>query len=126
MLHRLTALAALLMLVPAAAHAGHSTLEIPPADSFLLGGEQETEMVVSGRNTGQTAVTILAKTGPAEDAPETEITTVAPGGSFRHAFAAGQIALIRNQSASEAARLSVDFTGSASSLSMRYALPQKN
>ena len=126
MFHRRIALAALLVLVPAAAHAGHSELEIPPADSFLLGGEQQADMVVSGRNTGQTAVTILAKAGPAEDAPETEITTVAPGGSFRHAYTAGQIALIRNQSGSETARLSVDFTGSASSLSMRYALPQKD
>ena len=35
------------------------------------------------------------------------------------------MALIRNLSPDKAAYLSVDFTGSTSSLSMRYALPQK-
>ena len=88
-------LAAALALIPAAAMAGHSELQVPPADTFLLGGEQKAEMVVSGRNTGNTGVTILAKAGPAEDAPETLIATVAPGGSFRHAYAPGQIGIIR-------------------------------
>ncbi|WP_298173217.1 hypothetical protein [Novosphingobium sp.] len=119
------AIAAALALFPAAARAGHSELTVPPAETFLLGGEQQAEMVVSGRNTGQTGVVILAKTGPAEDAPETVIATVAPGGQFRHAYAPGEIALIRNQSPSETARLSVDFTGNASSLSMSYAAPGK-
>ncbi len=118
--------AAALALIPAAARAGHSELEVPPADTFLLGGEQTAQMVVSGRNTGQTGVVILAKASPAEEAAETVIATVAPGGEFRHAYAPGEIALIRNQSASETARFSVDFTGSASSLSMSYALPQKD
>jgi hypothetical protein len=118
--------AAALALIPAAAMAGHSELEVPPADTFLLGGEQRAQMVVSGRNTGQTGVTILAKAGASEEAPETLIATVAPGGNFSHSYAPGEIALIRNQSTSETARLSVDFTGSASSLSMSYALPQKN
>lgn len=120
------AIAATLALIPAAAHAGHSELEVPPADTFLLGGEQKAKMVVSGRNTGQTGVVILAKAGPAEDAPETVIGTVAPGAQFRHTYAPGEIALIRNQSPTETARISVNFTGSASSLSMSYALPQKN
>lgn len=118
--------AAALALIPAAALAGHSELEVPPAETFLLGGEQKAPMVVSGRNTGQTGVVILAKADPAEDSPETVIATVTPGGSFRHAYAPGEIALIRNQSVSETARLSVDFTGSTSSLSMSYALPRKD
>ena len=127
MLRRLPVLlAAALALVPAAAMAGHSELEVPPADTFLLGGEQQARMLVSGRNTGQAGVTILAKAGASEDAPETLIATVAPGGSFSHSYAPGEIALIRNQSTSETARLSVDFTGSPSSLSMSYALPQTN
>ena len=127
MLIRLPALLlAAFALIPAAAHAGHSELQVPPADTFLLGGEQQAPMEVSGRNIGQTSVTILARSGTAEDAPETTIATVAPGGRFSHSYAPGEIALIRNQSASETARLSVDFTGSPESLSMSYALPQKN
>jgi hypothetical protein len=110
--------------IPAAAHAGHSELQVPPADTFLLGGEQRAPMQVSGRNTGTTSVTILAST--AADAPETMIATVLPGGSFSHSYAPGEIALIRNQSPTETARISVDFTGSAASLTMSYALPQKN
>ena len=125
MLRRLPVLlAAALALVPAAAMAGHSELEVPPADPFLLGGEQRAQMVVSGRNTGQTSVAILAKAGASEEAPETLIATVAPGASFSHSYAPGEIALIRNQSATQSARLSVDFTGSPSSLSMSYALPK--
>lgn len=124
MLTRLALAAAAFALVPAAAQAGHSELEVPPADTFLLGGEQKADMVVSGRNTGQTTVTVLAATDGSS--PEILIATVAPGASFRHTYAPGQIALIRNKSTSETARLSVDFTGSPSSLSMAYLLPQKD
>lgn len=119
---RITLAAAAMVLIPAAAHAGHSELEVPPADTFLLGGEQKAAMIVSGRNVGTTGVTILAKTNAGS--AETFIAAVAPGGSFRHAYAPGEVALIRNQSGRDTARLSVDFTGSPSSLSMTYALPQ--
>lgn len=124
MLTRLALAAAALALVPTAAMAGHSELEVPPADTFLLGGEQKADMVVSGRNTGQTTITVLAVTDGSS--PEVLIATVAPGASFQHAYGPGQIAMIRNQSTSKTARLSVDFTGSPSSLSMAYLLPQKN
>lgn len=115
----LVTLAALAL--PAAAMAGHSDLQVPPADTFLLGGDQSAAMGVSGRNIGQTGVVILARSG----AGETTIAAVAPGGSFAHTFAVGETALIRNPSATATARLSVDFTGSPASLSMRYALPPK-
>jgi hypothetical protein len=116
--------AAALALIPAAAQAGHSELEVPPSDTFFLGGEQKADMVVSGRNTGQTTVTVLAaKDG---SSPEVLVATVAPGASFKHAYAPGEIALIRNASTRETARLSVDFTGSPSSLTMAYLLPQKD
>lgn len=119
---RITLAAAACVLIPAAAHAGHSELEVPPADTFLLGGEQKAPMIVSGRNVGTTGVTILAQTDAGS--AETFIAAVAPGGSFRHAYAPGEVALIRNQSARDTARLSVDFTGSPASLSMTYALPR--
>ncbi|KPF89253.1 MAG: hypothetical protein KGQ75_17165 [Sphingomonadales bacterium] len=124
MLTRLVIAAAALALVPAAVMAGHSELDVPPADTFLLGGEQKSDMVVSGRNTGQTTVAVLSATDGSS--PEVLIATVAPGASFKHAYGPGEIAMIRNKSTSETAHLSVDFTGSPSSLSMAYLLPQKD
>ncbi|MFM9934797.1 MAG: hypothetical protein ACKVOL_01215 [Novosphingobium sp.] len=112
----LTALA-----LPTAALAGHSDLQVPPADTFLLGGDQSAAMAVSGKNIGLTGVVILARSA----ASDTTIAAVVPGGSFAHTFAVGETALIRNQSPTQTARLSVDFTGSPESLSMGYALPQK-
>ena len=117
---RLLALVALAL--PSAVLAGHSDLRIPPADSFLLGGDQRAAMAVSGKNVGATTVIVLARTG----SKETVIATVAPGGTFKRTYAVGETALIRNQSATATARLSVDFTGAPDSLSMKYALPQKN
>eukprot|EP01037_Dinobryon_pediforme_P008565 gene8565-8657_t len=111
-----------MLALPTAAFAGHSDLTVPPADTFLLGGDQGAAMMVSGKNLGQTGVTISARTGKTE----VTIAQVAPGESFQHSFAMGEVAAIGNTSTTQAARLSVDFTGSASSLSMRYALPQKD
>ena len=107
--------------LPIPAFAGHSNLTVPPSDTFLLGGDQKAAMVVSGKNVGTTEVAIRARTGTTD----TEIARVAPGATFEHSFAAGEVALIGNLSAKTAARLSVDFTGSPDSLSMRYALPQQ-
>jgi len=114
-------LALAILSVPTAAFAGHSDLQVPPADTFLLGGDQAAAMMVNGRNVGQSAVVILSRTG----GKESEIATVVPGAKFEHRFAIGETALIRNPSATATARVSVDFTGAPSSLSMRYALPQK-
>lgn len=115
-------LAVAALALPAAAVASHSNLQVPASDTFLLGGDQATTLKVSGKNVGTTSVVILSRVGD----KETVIATVAPGQRFAHDYAVGETALIRNQSTTEPARLSVDFTGSPSSLSMRYALPQKN
>jgi hypothetical protein len=116
-----TLLALTALVLPAAAMAGHSELAVPPAQTFLLGGDQAAAMQVTGRNTGKTEVTILARTGEVE----TTIAAVAPGTSFVHTFIPGETALIRNASATETARLSVDFTGSPESLSMSYSAAAK-
>jgi hypothetical protein len=108
--------------MPSVAFAGHSNLTVPPADTFLLGGEQGAALMVTGKNIGQTGVVIKSRVGTTD----TVIAQVAPGQTFEHSFAVGEIALIANESNTLAASLSVDFTGSPSSLSMRYALPQKN
>ena len=115
----LIAVAALVL--PSAACAGHSELTVPPSDTFELGGDQAALMSVAGRNVGQTAVVILSRTRTGE----TSIATVAPGETFAHDFAVGETALIRNASAATPARLSVDFSGSPSSLSMTYSLPPR-
>ncbi len=109
------------LVLPSAACAGHGWLTVPPSDTFELGGDHAAPMSVAGKNIGQTAVVILSrsKTG------ETSIASIAPGGAFAHDFAVGETALIRNTSAASPARLSVDFSGSPSSLSMRYSLPSK-
>jgi hypothetical protein len=99
--------------------AGHSELRVPPADTFMLGGEQNAPMTVSGRNSGKTTVVIAARRG----STDATIVTVMPGGTFDHIFALGETALIRNLSTRMTATLSVDFTGSPSDLSMRYANP---
>jgi len=107
-------------LLPAAAFAGHSDLTVPASETFMLGGEQRAAMTVSGRNVGKTSVIVLSRSG----GKDTMIATVAPGASFEHSFAIGETALLRNASAAAAAKLSVDFTGAPSDLSMRYAKPQ--
>ena len=101
--------------------AGHSDLAVPPADTFLLGGDQATTMTVKGKNVGRTNVTVLSRTAN----KEAMIAHVAPGEAFAHSYAVGQTALIRNDSASKSAHLTVEFTGPRTSLSMRYSLPQK-
>lgn len=110
-----------ILALPAVASAGHSELMVPPSDTFLLGGDQGAAMLVSGKNVGQTGVIILSQSGTSESV----IARVSPGGSFTHTYSVGETALIRNQSATETARLSVDFTGSPSNLSMSYALQQE-
>ena len=101
--------------------AGQSDLAVPPADTFLLGGDQTTTMTVKGKNVGRTHVTILSRTANRE----TIIAHVAPGETFAHSYAVGQTALIRNDSVNKSAHFSVEFTGPRTSLSMRYSLPQK-
>ncbi len=107
--------------MPAAAFASHSDLQVPPSQTFVLGGDQQAMMKVSGKNIGQTEVVVLSRTG----SDETAIATVAAGASFEHEFAIGETALIRNRSSAKTAKISVDFTGSASSLSMSYQPPSK-
>ena len=109
-------------MLSSAVFAGHSGLTVPPGDTFLLGGNQGAAIMVAGKNVGRTNVTILLRAA----GKETVIADVSPGGAFEHRYSVGQTALIRNQSATTAAQLSVDFTGSPSNLSMRYSLPQKN
>ena len=106
-----------LALAATTANAGHSGLRVPPADTFLLGGDQGSPMMVSGRNVGSTSIAILSRSGGKDVA----IATVAPGGTFKHRFEVGETALICNLSKTVESQVSVDFSGSPSSLSMTYS-----
>ena len=110
--------ATLLLATPALAD---SRTIIGPGDAFLLGGEQARPIHVVGRNTGKVAVEILSEAA----GKRTAIATIAPGKPFDHMFATGQIAVIRNTSATSKAGVSIELTGGLISLSMRYQLPQK-
>lgn len=100
----------------AARAAINSDLGIEAGQTFVLGGGQRGAFSVKGENVGPVAVEVLARDG------ETRIPvgTVAPGAQFRHDFARGEAALLRNTSDSEAAKVRVRITGSTGTLGMGY------
>ena len=104
----------------AAVQAGtiNSNLQIEPGQTFELGGGQEGGFVVTGTNTGPVAVVVLSK---AEGAAAVERGTVAPGGAVDATIAPGEMALLRNTSGRETARLKLKVTGDTSSLGMGYS-----
>ncbi len=102
------------------AHAAiNSNLQIKAGQTFVLGGGQPGSFAVTGRNTGPVAVEVL---GQHEGATAAQVRgTVAPGGEVDAKFGPGEIALLRNTSAREMARLQLKITGDTSSLGMRYS-----
>lgn len=102
------------------AHAAiNSNLQIDAGTTFELGGGQEGAFAVSGKNTGPVAVEVLGrKEGSAAAIAR---GTIAPGGSVDAKFAPGEMALLRNTSTTEMARLQLKITGDTSSLGMTYS-----
>ena len=95
-----------------------SGLRIEAGQTFALGGGQEGGFTVTGRNTGQVAVEVL---GRAEGAAiPVARGTVAPGGELKAAFAPGEMALLRNTSATRGARLKLVISGDTAALGMTY------
>jgi hypothetical protein len=92
---------------------------IQPGQSFVLGGEQTTPVLIEGRNTGPVAVELLRRRGQA--APVL-ILRAEPGQLFSSTLPPGDTALARNTSATQAARLSFRFNGQIDRLSMRYEI----
>ncbi len=107
-----------LLAVPALAGQINSNLQIEPAQTFELGGGQEGSFVVTGRNTGPVAVVVLAQAPGAKPAVR---GTLAPGGDVKATFGPGEMALLRNTSAKETARLKLKISGDTSSLGMTYS-----
>jgi hypothetical protein len=104
--------------VSAAAGEINSNLQIEAGQTFDLGGGQEGSFVVTGRNTGPVPVEVL---GQLPDARPVRRGTVAPGGTVDARFAPGEMALLRNTSAKETARLKLKISGDTSSLGMSYS-----
>lgn len=113
-----TALLAASCAAPAGADTLNSNLQIDPGQTFELGGGQKGGFTVTGRNTGPVAVVVLGK---ARGASPVTRGTVAPGGSVDAVFEPGEMALLRNTSGREMARLKVKIVGDTSSLGMTYS-----
>jgi hypothetical protein len=116
----LASILALGALAGEAAQAGriNSGLQIEPGKTFELGGGQEGGFVVTGKNTGPVAVVVLGKAPGASAAAR---GTVAPGGKVEARFAAGEMALLRNTSDGQTARLKLTITGDTAALGMSYS-----
>lgn len=97
----------------------NSNLQIEAGQTFELGGGQEGGFTVTGRNTGPVAVEVLGKAEGANTGVSRG--TVAPGGDVKASFAPGEMALLRNPSARETARLKLKISGDTSSLGMSYS-----
>jgi hypothetical protein len=97
----------------------NSNLQIEAGETFELGGGQEGAFTVTGRNTGPVAVEVLGKAEGAEAGVSRG--TVAPGGDVKANFAAGEMALLRNTSNNQTARLKLKSSGDTSSLGMSYS-----
>jgi hypothetical protein len=97
----------------------NSNLQIDPGKTFELGGGQDGGFTVTGRNTGPVAVVVLAK-GKGAAAPVAK-GRVEPGGNVDAAFGPGEMALLRNTSDAQMARLKLKISGDTASLGMTYA-----
>lgn len=95
-----------------------SNLQIEAGQTFELGGGQEGGFVVTGKNTGPVAVIVLAKREGA--APQVR-GTVEPGGAVDARFGGGEMAMLRNTSGRETARLKLTVNGDTSGLGMTYS-----
>lgn len=94
----------------------NSNLLIEKGQSFLLGGSQPSAFRVRGTNSGPVAVQVLARS----EGKDTAIATIKAGGTVDQSFAKGEIAVLRNTSRSQDARMKLRVTGYTSGLGMRY------
>ncbi len=96
----------------------NSNLMIEPGKTFELGGGQEGGFVVTGSNVGRVAVVV---SGKAPDGTVVPRGTVAAGGAVEARFAPGEMALLRNTSGTQTARLTLRVTGDTAALGMSYS-----
>ncbi|MBI1401983.1 MAG: hypothetical protein GC147_02055 [Porphyrobacter sp.] len=106
--------------VPASGGTINSGLNIEPGKTFELGGGQEGGFTVTGRNTGSVAVEVLGKKTGGAAVPDLR-GTVQPGGAVDARFAPGEMALLRNTSATRSAKLKLTIRGDTAALGMTYS-----
>lgn len=97
----------------------NSNLQIEAGETFELGGGQEGGFTVTGRNTGPVAVEVLGKAEGSQ--ARVSRGTVAPGGEVKASFGAGEMALLRNTSSNQTARLKLKISGDTAALGMSYS-----
>jgi len=88
---------------------------IDPGQSFLLGGAQQRDFSVQGRNTGPVPVEITVQ----REGARVPVTTVQPGESVDAVFGARDMVVFTNRSTSRAS-LSVKLNRGPEELAMRY------
>ena len=96
----------------------NSNLMIEPGKTFELGGGQEGGFVVTGTNVGPVAVVVSGRAPGGTVVPR---GTVAAGGAVEARFAPGEMALLRNTSGTQTARLTLRVTGDTAALGMSYS-----
>lgn len=115
----LAALALAALAVGARAGEINSGLQIEAGQTFALGGGQEGSFTVTGRNTGPVAVLVFARAEG--NAPPVAKGRVEPGAAVDARFASGEMALLRNTSATQTARMKLKIRGDTASLGMTYS-----
>ncbi len=115
----LAALALATLAVGAEAGEINSDLQIEAGQTFELGGGQEGSFTVTGRNSGPVAVLVFARAEG--NAPPVAKGRVEPGAAVDTRFESGEMALLRNTSATQTARMKLKISGDTSSLGMGYS-----
>lgn len=92
-----------------------STLTVPGAQRFLLGGGQPSSFFCDVENTGDTEVLISASRGPGT----TVVARLSPGDSASHRFQPTETAIVANLSPVEPAKVRLRVWGDTN-LQMRY------
>ena len=92
-----------------------SGLNVPPNQTFSLGGGQRGSFTTAITNRGAVPATLLLD----REGETLEVATLAPGDRAAFRFSAGDAALVRNDDGAQTARLKVEVRGDTN-LSMVY------
>lgn len=109
-------------LIAACGGALNSTTWVQPGDTFELGGGEVGAYRVTGTNTGQAAVEIVAQTSGGQKT----VGVFQPGDAIDYTFQNGELAQFKNLSDTERAELKFVVRGQIDALGMKYQTPQRD
>jgi hypothetical protein len=116
-MNRLLVRAALPALLALMVGCGTTTqTRIPAGQTFVLGGEQQRELLLEGRNTGPVPLELLRERAGVRSS----LAMLAPGQLFSRRFSAGDRILLRNASADQVGIVDAQFDHAPEGLTMRY------